>query len=47
MGGFITSHEQKEAILSEFGGLFCEMDGAAIAQVCCLNETRYVRPFLL
>jgi len=39
---FIASHEQKEAIVSEFGGLCCEMEGAAIAQVCCLNGTPYV-----
>ena len=39
---FIASHEQKEAIISEFGGLCCEMEGAAIAQVCCLNGTPYV-----
>ena len=39
---FIASHAQKEAIISEFGGLCCEMEGAAIAQVCCLNETPFV-----
>ena len=39
---FIASHEQKENIISEFGGLCCEMEGAAIAQVCCLNGTPYV-----
>lgn len=39
---FIASQEQKEAIISEFGGLCCEMEGAAIAQVCCLNGTPYV-----
>ena len=39
---FIASREQKEAIVSEFGGLCCEMEGAAIAQVCCLNETPFV-----
>ncbi len=39
---FIASHEQKDAIISAFGGLCCEMEGAAIAQVCCLNETPYV-----
>lgn len=39
---FIASHEQKESIVSEFGGLCCEMEGAAIAQVCHLNETPFV-----
>lgn len=39
---FIASHEQKEAIISEFGGLCCEMEGAAIAQVCCLNDIPFV-----
>lgn len=39
---FIASHEQKDAILSAFGGLCCEMEGAAIAHVCCLNGTPYV-----
>lgn len=39
---FIASHEQKESIISDFGGLCCEMEGASIAQVCCLNETPFV-----
>ena len=39
---FIASHEQKDAIIFNFGGLCCEMEGAAIAQVCCLNGTPYV-----
>ena len=39
---FIASRTQKEAIISEFGGLCCEMEGAAIAQVCCLNDTPFV-----
>lgn len=39
---FIASHEQKEAIVSTFGGLCCEMEGAAIAQVCHLNGIPYV-----
>ena len=34
---FIASRAQKEAIISEFGGMCCEMEGAAIAQVCNLN----------
>ena len=39
---FISTTKQKETILSHFGGLCCEMEGAAIAQVCCLNDTPYV-----
>lgn len=39
---FIASRAQKEAIVSEFGGMCCEMEGAAIAQVCHLNGTPYV-----
>ena len=39
---FISSKEQKEKILSDFGGLCCEMEGGAIAQVCYLNNTPFV-----
>lgn len=39
---FIASREQKERIVSDFGGLCCEMEGAAVAQVCYLNSTPYV-----
>jgi adenosylhomocysteine nucleosidase len=39
---FVSSKEQKEKILSDFGGLCCEMEGGAIAQVCHLNETPFV-----
>lgn len=39
---FIASRAQKESIVSTLGGLCCEMEGAAIAQVCCLNETPFV-----
>ena len=39
---FISTKEQKETILSNFGGLCCEMEGAAIAQVCYLNRTPFV-----
>ena len=39
---FIASAEQKDAILAEFGGLCCEMEGGAIAQVCYLNEIPFV-----
>ena len=39
---FISSMEQKTRILDEFGGMCCEMEGAAIAQVCFLNQTPFV-----
>ena len=39
---FIASKEQKERIISEFGGSCCEMEGAAIAQVCYLNDVPFV-----
>lgn len=39
---FISTKEQKEKIISNFGGMCCEMEGAAIAQVCYLNRTPFV-----
>ena len=39
---FIASREQKQTILDHFGGECCEMEGAAIAQACYLNETPFV-----
>lgn len=39
---FISSDEQKDAIISQFGGLCCEMEGGAIAQVCCQNNIPFV-----
>ena len=39
---FITTKEQKDAITSNFGGLCCEMEGAAIAQACYLNDVPFV-----
>lgn len=39
---FVSSKEQKEKILSDFGGLCCEMEGGAIAHVCHLNNTPFV-----
>ncbi len=39
---FISSKEQKEAILSSFGGKCCEMEGGAIAQVCYLSNVPFV-----
>lgn len=39
---FISTAEQKEQIIGEFGGMCCEMEGAAVAQVCCLNQVPFV-----
>ena len=39
---FISEREQKDTIISNFGGLCCEMEGAAIAQACYLNNTPFV-----
>ena len=39
---FISTKEQKEKIISDFGGMCCEMEGAAIAQACYLNGTPFV-----
>ena len=39
---FISTAEQKDRIISDFGGMCCEMEGAAIAQACYLNSTPYV-----
>ena len=39
---FISIKEQKDKIISDFGGMCCEMEGAAIAQVCYLNKTPFV-----
>lgn len=39
---FIATGEQKERIIGNFGGLCCEMEGGAIAQVCWLNHVPFV-----
>lgn len=39
---FISKKEQKDKIISDFGGMCCEMEGAAIAQACYLNGTPFV-----
>ena len=39
---FIHTDEQRTAITSVFGGLCCEMEGGAIAQVCYLNNVPFV-----
>ena len=40
---FISDKAAKERIVADFGGLCCEMEGAAVAQVCTLNNV----PFLI
>ncbi len=39
---FVASHDKKEQIVSDFGGMCAEMEGAAIAQACYVNEVPYV-----
>jgi len=39
---FVSEDEQKEKIIADFGGMCCEMEGAAVAQVCYLNNTPFV-----
>lgn len=39
---FISTSGQKDRITSDFGGMCCEMEGAAIAQVAYLNATPFV-----
>ena len=39
---FISTKEQRDTIIQNFGGLCCEMEGAAVAQSCYLNSTPYV-----
>lgn len=39
---FISTKEQKNTIINNFGGMCCEMEGAAIAQACYLNSTPFV-----
>lgn len=39
---FVYTDEQKEDILSEFGGLCCDMEGGAIAQVSYQNGIPFV-----
>lgn len=36
---FVSETAQKRAIAKDFGAIACEMEGAAIAQVCYVNET--------
>lgn len=39
---FIAGHAKKKAITDRFGGLCCEMEGAAIAQTCSMNGVPFV-----
>ena len=39
---FIAGHAKKQAIVERHGGLCCEMEGAAVAQTCSLNEVPFV-----
>lgn len=36
---FIATTKDKLALAEEFGAIACEMEGGAIAQVCCINNT--------
>ncbi len=38
---FIASSEKKDFIVSYFGALACEMEGASIGQVCAVNNTPF------
>ena len=39
---FVSSAEKKRYITENFGAIACEMEGAAIAHVCYVNNVRYV-----
>ena len=39
---FVTGHEKMEDITTAFGGLCCEMEGGAVAQVCYLHDIPFV-----
>ena len=38
---FISSKEKREELVKDFAGYCCEMEGAAIAQVACLNKVPF------
>lgn len=38
---FIASREVKERIVSDFGAIACEMEGASIGQVCYVNKVPF------
>ncbi len=39
---FISTQEEKDQIVAEFSGDCAEMEGASVAQVCCLNGVPFV-----
>ena len=39
---FIADSARKQAIIDDFGAMCCEMEGAAIAQVCAQNKVPFV-----
>ncbi|MFV9510265.1 5'-methylthioadenosine/adenosylhomocysteine nucleosidase [Tepidibacillus sp. LV47] len=39
---FIANHEQVRELYEQFGGLCTEMEGAAVAQVCYMNQIPFV-----
>ena len=39
---FVAEQAKKEWILNQFGAVCCEMEGAAIGQVCYVNEVPFV-----
>lgn len=39
---FIANNDLKEKLLNQFSGSCAEMEGAAIAHICCLNGVPYV-----
>ena len=39
---FVSSKEKKAYITESFGAIACEMEGAAIAQVCYINKVSFV-----
>lgn len=39
---FVGDAETKSRIIANFGAVCCDMEGAAIAQACCVNEIPFV-----
>ena len=39
---FISSRESVEQIVANFGAIACEMEGAAVAQVCYVNDVDFI-----
>lgn len=38
---FISTHEQRDRIINEFGAIAAEMEGASIGHVCTMNNVRF------